>query len=319
MTKFFRQVLAADKVARSISNSSDPKCPKGKKYTQVDKAREKYVLAVRMIEALELQGKVLKAKDIASLTRVAGEVLECHSDLVRPLVQEFLNVLLDKPTVDLLAWQIAGNRKCVKEKEIHLFGNRQSEKCWMAGVILDVVAESSNKYKSVKNKYAKIKLIDGPGAGFIVYVKVPEHGLYRLSYILGNIRKGSDKRRKGMDNIRQCVLNHVLVYSNGNGKAYNVVEGAKYKRILRSTEPELVSWLRTTVKQKKLNKELYLTRLKPCVKKLQTTCYLCHHGYDGANSCFRGCRPKTLIMQEPASVNITLKGKNICQKSLEEV
>lgn len=184
----------------------------------------------------------------------------------------------------------------------------------MAGVILDIVQENLKPYK-----YAKIKLLDGPGAGFIVYAKVPDVKFYRLSYILGNIRKGSDKKRKGIDNLRQCVLNQVLVYPSGTGDAYRVIEGAKYKRIIRSTSVELISWLRTTVKQKRLNKELYLARLKPCVKQLKTTCYFCHHGYDGVDSCFRGCRPKTLQIKEQAPIAITLKGKNICQKSLEEV
>lgn len=308
------QVLAIGHTSRQIANSSDPKLPKGKKYTQIDKAKEKYVLAMRMMDSLDIRGKVMTAKDIASLTRVAGEVLECHSDLVRPLVQEFLNVMMDAATMDLLAWQIAGNRKPVKDKEVFLFNNRQSEKCWMAGVILDIVQENLKPYK-----YAKIKLLDGPGAGFIVYAKLPDVKFYRLSYILGSIRKGSDKKRKGIDNLRQCVLNQVLVYSNGLGNAYRVVEGAKYKRIIRSTNVELIAWLRTTVKQKRLNKELHLTRLKPCVKQLKTTCYFCHHGYDGADSCFRACRPKTLQIKEQAPIAITLKGKNICQKNLEEV
>lgn len=308
------QALAVDITAKKIMHSDKPKLPKGKRYTQVDKAREKYSLAFRMLEGLNLNGKILTAKDVAKITRIAAEVLECHSNLVRPLAQEFLNVLMDVATIDLLAWQIAGNRKPVKDREINLFNNRQTEKCWMAGVIVDVVRSNSTSHQ-----YAKIKLLDGPGAGFIVYAKLPELKFYRLSYILGSVKKGSDKKRKGISDIRQCVLSHVLVYSNGCGEAYKVINSTKYKRIVRSTETQLISWLRATAKQKKLNKELYLTRLQPCVKNLKVTCYFCKHGYDGLNSCFRACRPKTIPEENSTPIVITVKGKNICQKSLEKV
>ena len=306
------QALAVDNSAKKIAHSNSPKLPKGKRYTQIDKAAEKYTLAVRMMEKLELKGKILTPKDIASLTRVAAEVLECDSELVRPLTQEFLGVIFDLATLDLLAWQIAGNRKPVKDKSINLFNNRQTEKCWMAGIIVDVVTAIS------MHQYAKIKLLDGPGAGFIVYAKLPDLKFYRLSYILGQTVKGHDKKRRGINDIRQSVLSQVLVYTSGQGEAYKVLQGASYKRIVRSTSTQLISWLRATAKQKKLNKELYTTRLKPCVKGLKVTCYFCHHGYDGLDSCFRACRPKTISNKVEAPIVITVKGKNICQKSLEK-
>jgi hypothetical protein len=308
------QALAVDKAARKIMLSSDPKLPKGKRYTKVEKAAENYRLVRKLIEPLDLIGKVLTVRDVASLTRAAAEVLQCPSDLVRPLTQEFLDVLVDASTLDLFAWQVAGNRTPVKEKEINLFNNRQSEKGWMAGIILDVVRSTDNT-----NQYAKIKLLDGPGAGFVVYAKLPESKFYRISYILGNMKKGSDKKNKGMQDLRQCVLNHVLVYLNGEGNAYRVVQGATYKRIVKSTNVQTIGWLRATAKQKKLNKELFLTRLKPCVKRLKVTCHFCRHGYDGVDSCFRGCRPKTLAESSDTPIVITLKGKNICQRNLEEV
>ena len=305
--------LAVDKTAKKITLSSDPKLPKGKRYTKVEKAAENYNLVRRMIEPLDLVGKVITAKEVAALTRIAAEVLQCPSSLGRHLAQEFLDVLVDVSTIDLFAWQVAGNRTPVKEKEINLFNNRQSERGWMAGVILDIV-----KSNDAKNQYAKIKLLDGPGAGFIVYAKMPETKFYRISYILGNMKKGSDKKNKGMQDIRQCVLSRVLVYTNGEGNAYRVVQGANYKRIVKSTNIQLIGWLRATAKQKKLNKQLFIARLQPCVKKLKVTCHFCRHGYDGVDSCFRACRPKTLTEPDTKPIVITLKGKNICQKILEE-
>jgi hypothetical protein len=323
--KFALQALAVDGDAKKVMVSSDPKLPKGKRYTQIEKAAENYKLAIRALESIKLKGRVMTVKDVAHLTRMAADILNCESAAIRPLIQDFLNVIMDAATIDLLAWQIAGNRKTVKDREVSLFNNRESERCWMAGIVLDIVTESYNKLKATKDKYAKIKLLDGPGAGFIVYVKMPEHKFYRLSYILGTVIKGSDKRKRWISNVRQSVLSHVLVYTNGKGAAYQVIDGIKFKRIIRSTETAgetkagLARWVRATAKQKKHNKSLFEERMKPCVNNFKTTCYECSCGYDGPNSCFRACRPKTISKIDQSSIVITVKGKNLCQRSLEEI
>jgi hypothetical protein len=308
---FRKQALSVDRTAKKITFSENPKLPKAKKYSQTDKAAENYAIALSRINKLDLQGKVLTSKDIAALTRIASDILRCHASLVRPLMQNFLDVLMDTGTLDLIAWQIAGNRKTVLDRPAELFNNRVSEVSWMAGVIVNVVSCSLSE-----DLYAKIKLLDGPGAGFIVYAKLPSNGLRSFSYVTGALKKGSDKKIRGMTNPRQCVLFRVLVYMNGQTPAYSFEQSTNYKRIMRSTSSQMVGWVRSTPAQKKHNMKLFHERLTPCVYGYPETCHDCELGYD---ACSRACRPKRRVSAKPDPIQITLKGKNLCPKNLEEV
>ena len=310
---FGKKALALDSNAKRILWSSNPKLPKAPKYNQVNKAAENYIEALVKIKKLNLQGKVLKVNDIAALTRIAAGVLQCDASLVRPLTQNFLNVLMDASTIDLLAWQIAGNRKTVLTKEANLFNNRQSEICWMAGVIVSI-----STCVASQNQYAKIKLIDGPGAGFIVYAKMPKK-LFFLSHALGALKKGADKKIKGLQSPKQCVLFKVMVYVNGQTPAYTLEENINFKRIVRSTSSQMVGWLKASPAQKKSNRSLFHERMSPCIHGFMQTCHECPLGYDGKNACSRACRPKQLLNPASTPIQLTLKGKNLCLKNLEEV
>ena len=305
-----KTVLACNKAARKAITADSWKAPKIPRYNQAVKAYELYQHAARLLRPYSQT--TLNPSDVAAVTRIAAEVLSCDASLVRPLAQDFLYCLMDVKTLDLLAWQIAGNKRPVTQQAVSLFNNRVEQLGWMPGTILAVVRDNSTQ-----DMYAKLKLSDGPAAGFIVHVLLPMAGIRRLSRILGTFRKGSDKRIKGLTDIRGCVQCQVTVYLSADRPSYSYEAHSKYKRIIKSTDSELVSWLKTSAKQKQYNKELMLERMQPCVRNLPTTCQECKLGYD---ECYRACRPtaasrdmKTLVTE------LTIRGKNLCQMIFEEV
>jgi hypothetical protein len=119
-----------------------------------------------------------------------------------------------------------------------------------------------------------------------------------------------------MVDIRQCVLMKVLVYLNGSESLYSLVKGVTFNKISRSTTVAALGWMRVTPAQKKHNKALYELRNTPCTYGYPSTCYDCRIGY---SSCSRGCRPATIPENKNPVITITLKGKNLCPKILEEV
>lgn len=303
-----KQVLALSTEAKRMLTREDATIPKGQKYAVTEKSCELYNRAMRQLGMLK--GKTLGPADVAFITRVAAELLDCNAALVRPLAQDFLHVLMEIRTLDLLAWQIAGNRKVVQTREVSLYNNRVIEQAWMAGRITNVV-----KCPSTGDQYAKIKLMDGPGAGFFIHALLSDNRLKRLSHVLGAIKKGTDKRIRGLPDLRACCGCEVLVYTSGNYHAYTYEVLNQKRRILRSSNSELASWLRTTPKQKKHNLHLMQERAKPCINGFQVTCHDCNLGYD---SCIRGCHPTTLSNVETFTA-ITLKGKNLWPtKTLEK-
>lgn len=309
MTNLRKQVLALNAEAKRVLSREDAKLPKGQKYAITEKSCELYKRAMRQLAGLK--GKTIGPEDVAFITRIAAELLECNAALVRPLAQDFLYVFMEIRTIDLLAWQIAGNRKVVQTREVALYNNRVTEQAWMAGRIADVV-----KCSSTSEQYAKIKLMDGPGAGFFIYALLSDNKLKRLSYVLGAVKKGTDKRIRGLPDFRGCVGCEVLIYTSGNYHAYTYEMFNHKRRILKSSDPELASWLRTTPKQKKHNAYLMQERAKPCINGFNTTCHDCNLGYD---SCVRGCHPTTVLNVETFTA-ITLKGKNLWPtKTLEKV
>lgn len=309
--KLVQQVLGLNPNTRKelVLKGDNCKIPKGFRYLQLNKSLELYKRAIKQLK--EFKGKVLQPLDVARITRIAAELLECESDVVRPLAQDFLNALIDAKTFDLLAWQIAGNRKCVKTRSIALFNNRNHEQGWMAGCIVDIVKEAD-----AEHSYAKIKLLDGPGAGFFVYARLPQGGTNRLSKVLGATHKIRGRRRQKLPNIRACIKFQVTVYTSNQVPGYVIQESKNFKRIIRSTDTKLGAWLKTTPAQKAHNKALMLERARPCIKGYDQVCHECELGYD---ECHRSCRPAKLINKPMAPIVITLKGKNLCpRKILEE-
>ena len=305
-----KTVLACNRPARKAITADNWKAPKTPRYNQPVKAYELYQHAFRLLRPYNQT--IITPGTAAAVTRVAAEVLECDTSLVRPLAQDFLFCLMDVKTLDLLAWQIAGNKRLVTQQAVSLFNNRAEQLGWMPGVVLAIVRDNSTQ-----DMYAKVKLNDGPAAGFVVYILMPLAGLRRISRILGTTRKGADKRIKGLTDIRSCVQCQVTVYLSADRPGYSYEAGAKYKRIINNVDSELVSWLKTSPKQKQYNKKLMLERMQPCVRNLPTTCQECKLGYD---ECYRATRPvaacrdmKTLVTE------LTIRGKNLCQKIFEEI
>jgi hypothetical protein len=309
--KLMQQVLGLNPDTRKNLFLQQDKCklPKGPRYLQIEQSVLLYKRALKQLK--EFKGKILKTGDVARIARIAAELLECDSDSVRPLAQDFLNVLLDAKTFDLLAWQIAGNKKCVKTRTIALFNNRDYEQGWMAGCIIDIVKDANNE-----DSYAKIKLLDGPGAGFFVYAKLPVGGTGRISKITGAIKRVPGMRRYKLPSMRACIKFYVTVYTSNKVPAYSIQQFTDFKRILRSTDPKLGAWLRATQKQKNHNKALMEERARPCIKGFSQVCHECELGYD---ECHRSCRSSKFASKVSTPIVLTLKGKNLCpQKTLEE-
>lgn len=304
-----KHVLALDLAAKKVLQTTDPKLPVGPRFNQLDKSIELYSRVIRQLK--QLKGKVAKLPEVALIARIAAEQLECDVSLVRPLAQDFFGVVLDTRTLDLLAWQVAGNRKVVQTKSVSLFNNRMDERGWMAGTVLDVVRCPSSGVN-----YAKVKLLDGPGAGFLVHARLPDTGLRKLSRVMGIAKRKPQQMRDKLRSLNSCVLFQAMLYLNGTIPAYSLEQFSGFKRIAKSTSPELASWLKTTPKQKLHNIALNDERKKPCVSNLPWVCHECILGYD---VCSRSCRSSSVVSVCEEPVELTLKGKNICpRKTLDE-
>jgi len=299
-----KQVLALDIPARKILQTVNPKLPTGPRFNQLDKSIELYNRVMRQLK--QLKGKVAGLPEVALIARVAAEQLECDVSVVRPLAQDFFGVLLDAINLDLLAWQVAGNRKVVKTKTVSLFNNRMEERGWMAGTVLDIV-----RCQSSRINYAKIKLFDGPGAGFLVHVRLPDTGLRKLSRVMGVAKRKPQQIKDKLKSLNSCVLFQATLYLNGTLPAYSIEQLNGFKRIKKSTSPELASWLKTTPKQKLHNITLNEERKKPCIKNLPWICHECILGYD---VCPRSCKSSSAVSICKEPIELTLKGKNICPR-----
>jgi hypothetical protein len=133
-----------------------------------------------------------------------------------------------------------------------------------------------------------------------------------MSYAVGACYK-VDKQRIKLADPRQAVQMQMLVYPDSIPLLqFEPHVGHTTARL--NIKDNSVGLLRATPKQKKFNLKLMQDRKKNCIRFLTTDCSKCWVGYD---SCPRGTQPNTEV-QLPASVSITIQGKNLCPKTISE-
>jgi len=259
-------------------------------------------------QKIDIIGKPLSQENLAALIRTAREVTGCEAEIGRNLLQPFLGCLITKRIKDLICWQVAGNRKRVLDESVLLYSGKPEELGWMSCAIAEHLDDSG----SFLGCY-RIRVLDGPAAGFDMYMKVPKT-FSRMSHALG-ARYKVDKQRVKLADPREAVQLQMLVYPD----AFPLLQfdaHVGHTTASFNVKDNSVGLLRATPKQKAFNLKLMKERKKNCLQSLTTDCSKCWVGYD---SCPRGTQPLTEV-NLPASVSITVKGKNICpQKTLGEI
>ena len=281
--------------------------PKKPVYNQFEKAMEAFQLIRSRVDRLHLMGKILEQDSLADIIRIAIDVTECENSIARTFLQPFYKCFMSKQTLNVICWQIAGNRNRLKDLQVMLYAGRPNELGWMAGVIAEHLTDSNN----ITGCY-RIRIVDGPAAGLDMYMPTPRK-LGLMSDVLGVTRKlGSE--RLPLTECREAVQLRLLVYPE-KVNILNFLPGHESISVSVLTNVNSVGLIRTTPKQKKHNKALTTARKEICIHKYSTPCYVCKIGYD---ECERACQPRkttTLIDTD----TILIKGKNICQKISEEV
>lgn len=257
-------------------------------------------------QKIDIVGKPLSQEDLAALIRAAREVTGCEAEIGRNLLQPFLGCLITKRIKDLICWQVAGNRKRVLDESVLLYSGKPEELGWMSCAI----AEHLDDHESFLGCY-RIRVLDGPAAGFDMYMKVPKT-FSRMSHAIG-ARYKVDKQRVKLADPREAVQLQMLVYPDPV-PLLQFDPHVGHTTASFNLKDNSVGLLRATPKQKAFNLMLMKERKKNCIQSLTTDCSRCWVGYD---SCPRGTQPLTEV-QLPDSVSITIKGKNICQKKISE-
>jgi hypothetical protein len=280
--------------------------PKGKTYNKPEHCFGMFRQLRFRLDKLQLVGKPLSNPDLLSLIRVAQEVTECEASIARTMLQPFRECLMDRKTVDLVCWQIAGNRKRLLDQEVHIYNGRKEEAGWMSAII----AEHLHDEKSPRGSY-RVRVLDGPAAGFDLYMPVPKY-LRRISDVIGGTYK-VDKERIRLDSPKEAVQFRVMVYPEQvKVSGFDSHSGHISFKVLRDTDS--IGVIKAGAKQKKHNLELAKSRRKKCLKDYKNPCHVCQVGYD---DCPRGCKPRS-VAELPNTVEILIKGKNLCQKISEE-
>ena len=301
-----KSFLPVSSSAKLAALSGEFKRPKGKSYNQPHKCLEAFKLLKLRIDKLKMLGRPLSQQNLLSVIRAAQEVIECEASIARELLQPFYCCWMNKRTIDLMCWQIAGNRKRMLSQKVNVYNGRKEELGWMSAVI----AEHLSDLKYPLGCY-RVRVVDGPAAGFDLYMPVPK-AFWLFSDVLGaTYRQGKDRLR--ITAPKEAVQMQVMVYP----EALRLTEfKAHSSHVSLNTLSELnsISCIKAGVSQKKRNLELAKTRQDKCPNQHKNPCHICAVGYD---ACFRGCKPNSSITL-PAEVDLLVKGKNLCQKISEE-
>jgi hypothetical protein len=301
--KSYMSVSSAYKLAAIQGTLVKPKKPI---YNQFEKALEAFLLIRSRINRLNLLGKVLEQDKLAEIIRITVDVTECPGPIARTLLQPFYKCFMSKQALDIICWQIAGNRNRLKDIQPMLYTGKLNELGWMAGVIAEHLTDSNN----ITGCY-RVRIVDGPAAGLDMYMATPRK-LRLMSDVTGVTRK-LGKERLPLIDFREAVQLRLLVYPE-QVSILNFYPGPESISVSVLTNVNSIGLIRTTPKQKKYNKDLTTTRKQLCTYKYPIPCHVCKIGYD---QCERACQPRkttTLIDTD----TILIKGKNICQKILEE-
>ena len=307
---FDKSLLPVSKDAKVKAAQKLLTIPKKPMYNQPKKAMEAFKLLKLRVDKLQLLGKALDETKLGALVRSATEVLECLPETIRPIIQNFNKCRMDKRTIDLLCWQIAGNRKRAKDMLVPLYTGKPEEMGWMAGVVAEHLAD--DQFGSTRGSY-RIRIMDGPAAGADMFMPVPK-SLGLLSDVLGATYKLDSSRIK-MSDYKQAVQMSVIVYPEAM-PVFNIEHNSGALHIKCDTRVDAIRAIRCTYSQKKDNQALVKARNELCQIGYRHPCHVCKIGYD---ACARACRAKTVVSETP-EVTLLIKGNNICQtQSLEEV
>lgn len=301
--KSYMSISPAYKLAAVKTTLVKPKKPI---YNQFEKALEAFLLIRSRINRLNLLGKVLEQDKLADIIRIAVDVTECQGPTARTFLQPFYKCFMSKQALDIICWQIAGNRNRLKDMQATLYTGKLNELGWMAGVIAEHLADSNN----VTGCY-RVRVVDGPAAGLDMYMATPRK-LKLMSDVLGVTRK-LGKERLPLIDFREAVQLRLLVYPE-QMSILNFYPGPGSISVSVLTNVNSIGLIRTTPKQKKYNKDLATARKQLCIYKYPIPCHVCTIGYD---QCERACQPRQTITLIDTDT-ILIKGKNICRKILEE-
>jgi len=282
------------------------KLPKKPLYNQPGKAMEVFKLMRLALDKLNLVGRPLSTKNLVEIARAAAKVTGCKAEIARNLLQPFNSCYINKRTQDIMCWQVAGNRKRMNNLQPHVYNSATFNLSWMFGVIAEYVSEDTSKIGAYR-----VRIIDGPAAGLDMFMPAPKR-IKLMSDVLGATYK-IDKDKMQLSDYRQAVQMQVAVYP----EQLDIVQftsGAGNINFKHLTKVNSIAALKTTAKQRKNNLELVKTRNKLCQFGFRHPCHICKIGYD---ECSRGCLPRS-IKDVKENVILLIKGKNICQKTLEE-
>lgn len=276
------------------------KSPKAPLYSRYKDCLEAYTLMSLRMKRLDVEGRMMDLPSLAASARAAAEVTGCLAESARVLLQPFLQCEMSPRAVEILCWQVAGNRKRLKNEECHLYGGRKAEMGWMAAKVAELHTDSSGG-----NSY-RFRVNDGPAAGLDLYAKVPKY-LRGMSDLTGYTRRLEDNERIRMHTAIQAVGCEVLVLPDPVSILSWVPEGNGL-RLKEDSRKDSAGLIRVTSNQKQFNHLLSEDRAKKCDKGLSGPCHSCPIGYD---VCRRSCRPHSAGRIVEAA-DITIEGRNLC-------
>lgn len=281
------------------------KPPKGKRYTKPEQCLETFRLLKLRVDKMKIMGRALTEQSLVLLIRITQEVVECEASIARTMLQPFLHCLMDKRTLDLICWQIAGNRKRLLQEQVHIYNGRKEELGWMSAV----VAEHLHDDKNVQGCY-RVRVVDGPAAGFDLYMPVPK-SLRRMSDMIGATYK-VEKERIHLSHPKEAVQMQLLIRPDPV-KVSQFSGHTDFSAFKLLAPLDSIAVLKVGAAQKRANAALIKERKNKCPNGYKNACHFCTVGYD---ACARGCKPHST--PEVPDVVITIKGRNLCPKISKE-
>lgn len=280
--------------------------PKGPTYNKPDKCLEAYKQMKRRVDSLDLIGKVMGQDNLAAVIRAAREVTGCQAEIARNMLQPFNSCLMNQRAVDLICWQVAGNRKRMLDSQVMLYSGKPDELGWMCCAVAEHLHDPSH----LPGCY-RLRVLDGPAAGLDLFMRVPK-SLRMLSDVIGATYK-VDKERIKLAQAREAVQLQLMAYPETCAvMAFQPHVG--HVSLELGTRSDSVALVKAMGGQKRWNVHITQQRKEKCLQGLASPCHQCHVGYD---ACPRGCTPRSAADVSDCSV-LTIKGKNICQTISEE-
>lgn len=301
-----KSLLPVSPSCRLQSAQGTLKLPKKPLYNQPEKAMEAFKLMRLRLNRMKLIGSPLSSKSLAEIARAAAEVTGCEAGIAKNMLQIFDSCYIDKRIQDVICWQVAGNRKRLKDMQPHVYNSAAVNSGWMAGVIAEYVSEESSPTGAYR-----VRIMDGPAAGLDMFMPAPKR-IKLMSDVLGATYK-IDKDRMRLADYKQAVQMQVTVYPE-QADILEFAPGAGHIKLRYLTKVNSIAAIKATAKQKKANLELVRGRNQLCQYGFRHPCHVCKIGYD---ECPRGCSPRSRKDVEE-NVTLLIKGKNICQKTSEE-